>query len=357
MKILDKYILSNFLKTYVFVVFLIVLIICVIDYTEKVDNFIEKAISKKEIFLDYYFNLAPYWANYVSPLMIFIATVFLTSRMAARTEIIAILGSGVSFRRFLLPYVMGSVLVACVTFAMVGWFIPMANKTRIAFEQKYIKGTYYFDGRNVHLKVGPQSYAYIESYNNPTKTGYRFTLEKIEGTKLVEKLSADRITWDSTLHKWKMYDYFVRKLEPSQVLTKGVVKDTTLAMYPQDFESDYMLYETFTLTELQNFIKLQTARDADGMAIYFIERHIRFSNPIAVIILTLMGVILSARKSRGGVGFQVALGFALAFVYIMFFLMTKGLAESGKLPIMLAVWLPNLVFGAITTFLYYTVPR
>ncbi len=357
MKILDKYILKTFLTTYFFVVIIIVLIICVIDYTEKVDNFLAGNVSKKEIFFDYYFNLAPYWANTVSPLMIFIATVFFTSRMAARTEIVAILSTGVSFNRFMRPYLIGATLVAIMTFFLVAYIIPIANKTRIAFEQKYIKGTYYFDGRNVHIKVAPDVYAYMESYNNPTKTGYKFTMERIEGTELKQKLSADRITWDSTKTKWSITDYKIRTLGEKETFKFGSKIDTLINLSPKDFESNYMLYETFTLDELNRHIRLFKSRGSDGIEVYLIERTQRFVTPIAVIILTLMGLILSARKSRGGVGFQVALGFMLAFVYIMFFLMSRGLAEGGNLPILLAVSLPSLLFGSITAVLYFTVPR
>jgi lipopolysaccharide export system permease protein len=357
LKLLDKYILQTFLKTYAFVVLLIVLIICVIDYTEKVDNFIKNNVTKKEIFLTYYVNLAPYWANYVSPLMIFIATVFFTSRMAARTEIIAMLGSGMSFRRLMRPYLIGSLGVGLLTFLMVGWVIPKSNSIRIAFEQKYVKQTFFFDGNNVHLKVAPEVYAFIETYNNPTKTGYRFTLEQIKGNKLIQKLNADRITWDSTKQKWTMFEYRIRTLGPPETFKHGRQADTLLNLSPKDFESNYMLYETFTIDDLNRHINLLNSRGSDGVAIYKIEKYQRYANPVAVLVLTLMGLILSARKTRGGVGFQVAVGFALAFVYIMFFLMTKGLAEGGALPPLLAVWLPNLIFGSITAVMYFTVPR
>lgn len=358
MKILDSYISKRFLITYVYVVMIIVAIVVVVDYTEKADDFIEKKAPTSEIIFNYYLNFIPYWANYISPLMIFIATVFMTASMAAKTEIIAILSSGVSFMRFLRPYVMGAAVVAVITFFMVGWVIPKANKTRLAFENKYVKSQYYFSGRDIHLKIAPDTYAYLESYSNVSKTGFRFTLEKIKGTKLIEKLSAEQIVWDEKKKKWKIEDYKIRKLNANlHSLVRGTSIDSTLNMFPKDFESDYNLYETFTLDELDAYINQSISRGADGVETYLIEKYQRYSSPFAVFILTIIGVILSARKARGGVGIQIALGFVLAFVYIMFFILSKGIAEKGGIPPLLAVWLPNIVFAFIGLVLYKTVPR
>ncbi len=337
---------------------IIVAIVVVVDYTEKADDFIEKKAPTSEIIFDYYLNFIPYWANYISPLMIFIATVFMTANMAAKTEIIAILSSGVSFLRFMRPYVFGATVVAVITFFMVGWVIPKANKTRLAFENKYVKGTYYFSQRDLHLKIAPEVYAYMESYSNVSKTGFRFTLERIKEEKLVEKLSAEQIVWDPKKKKWKIEDYKIRKLDGDlHSLVRGTSIDSTLNMFPKDFESDYNLYETFTINELDAYINQIRSRGSDGVETYLIEKYQRYSSPFAVFILTIIGVILSARKSRGGVGLQIALGFILAFVYIMFFILSKGIAEKGGIPPLLAVWLPNIVFSLIGVVLYKTVPR
>ena len=212
MKILDYYILKKFLKTYVFAVFLIVLIVMVIDYTEKIDDFIRKQAPMHAIIFDYYLNFIPYWANYISPLMVFIATVFFTANLAAKTEIIAILSSGVSFTRLMRPYLIGSTIIAIGTFIMIGWVVPNANKIRVPFEHQYINGTYFFDKRDVHIKIAPYVYAYIESYDNNTNTGYRFSLERISNNEIKEKLMSDRITWDTIRKKWTIHDYRIRLL-------------------------------------------------------------------------------------------------------------------------------------------------
>jgi lipopolysaccharide export system permease protein len=358
MKLLDRYILKNFLVTYIFTVAITMLIICVIDFTEKIDNFRKFKVATQEILVDYYANLIPYYANYLSPLLVFIATVFFTARMAARTEIIAMFGSGISFVRMLVPYFIGSIMLAAFTFYMVGWVIPKANKTRLAFEYKYIDDQYYFNKRNFHVKVAPQLYAYIESYNNASNTGYKFTLEKIEGNNLREKLTSDRIEWQAKKKKWAVFDYKIRKINGLQEsFVQGTQLDTTLNLSPKDFENDKNRFEELTLTQLNDYIALLNLRGADGVEAYQIEKYTRFTHPFAFIILTIIGVIVSARKSRRGSGLQIAFGFALAFVYLLFFMLAKGIAESGRIPAVLAVWLPNLIFSAIGFVLYKTLPR
>lgn len=358
MKILDRYILKNFLVTYLFVAFVIVLIICMIDYTEKIDNFIEKKAPVSEVLFQYYLNLIPYWINYISPLMVFIATVFFTSRMAARTEIVAMLSSGISFGRLLVPYFMGAIIIGGVMFGLVGWVLPKANRIRNAFEQKYVKDEFYYDGRNVHIKVAPHVYAYLESYNVTSKTGNKFTLETVDGNQLKRKLTADRIVWQPDKNKWALKDYRVRTLDSlGESLTYGAELDTLINLRPKDFESDYNLFETFTLGELNDYIDLLKSRGADGLEVYLIEKYTRFTQPFAILILTAIGVIVSARKSRQGVGLQIALGFALAFIYILFFLLSKGVAESGNINTLLAVWLPNIIFSFVGLALFKTLPR
>lgn len=359
MKILDKYLIKRFLTTYIFAVFIIVLVIMVIDFVEKNDDFIRRQAPMKLILTAYYANLAPYWANYISPLMIFISTVFFTAKMASHTEIVAILSSGTSFRRLMFPYFIGASIVAIFSFVMVGWVLPKANKTRLAFENIYVRDKFYFSDRDFHTSVAPNTYAYMSSYNNDSKTGYDFTLEKIVGNKLLEKLSAKRIEWNDSTKKWKLYDYRIREvgIMKDDLMIATSSKDTLISLSPDDFESERARHETFTIPELQKRINLIKSRGAEGIESYQIEFYQRFATPFAVIILSLMGLIVSARKARGGVGFQIAIGFVLAFVYILFYIMSKGIAESGNMPPLLAVWLPNIVFAAIGTVMYFTVPR
>jgi lipopolysaccharide export system permease protein len=359
MKLLDKYILKKFLATFVFVVLILVAVICVIDFTEKNDDFIQTGVGIKSILLDYYINLIPFYANMLSPITVFIATVFVTAKLASHTEIIAMLSSGVSFKRFMVPYLIGAAIIGAFTFLMIGWVIPNANKTRVAFEIKYIKNPYTYDQRNIHFRLSPTTYAYLESYNNTANIGYRFTLETIDSLKLKRKLVAESIQWDSTKKVWHMDRYLVRTLngEKETVKVYQTALDTTLNLLPKDFGSTYRLAETFTLPELNGFIKERMMRGSDDVETYLIEKYERFSYPFAIIILTVIGVIVSSRKARGGVGFQIALGFILAFIFIIFVIMSRSLAQVGDVPPMLAAWIPSLVFSFIGVILYKTVPR
>ncbi len=358
LKILDKYLVKNLLITYVFVSLMITLIICMIDYTENLDDFIKRKAPAKAIIFDYYLNLIPYWINFLSPLMVFIATVFFTSRIAARTEIVAMLSTGISFGRIILPYLAGALILSLFSFYAVGWVLPKANTVKNQFAVTYLKDQFYYSGRNVHLTIAPNVYAYMESYNNVSNTGNKFTLETIEGNELVRKLSADKIVWNPETEKWTLKNYRVRALsDQGEVLSYGSEADTTLNLKPKDFENTYKLFENYTLPELNDYIDLLISRGSDGLEVYLIEKYTRFTQPFAIMILTAIGVIVSARKSRRGIGLQIALGFFLAFAYILFYLLSKGIAETGNINTLLAVWLPNIIFSLIGVILYKTLPR
>lgn len=358
MKLLDKYILKKFLTTYVFTVLILVAVILVIDFTEKNDDFIKTNPSVGEIIFDYYFNLIPFYANMLSPITVFIATVFVTAKLASHTEIVAILSSGVSFRRLLVPYLMGSALIAATIFVLIGWVIPNANKESVAFQIKYIKSPFTYDSRNIHIKIAPETYVYMESYNNAANIGYNFAIENIEGTRLKQKLTSNSITWNPEVEKWHVDNYTIRTFNgEEETIFKGTSLDTTLNMWPKDFESTYKLEQTMTLPQLNDYIKEKRARGADDIEVYLIEKYERFSYPFAIIILTVIGVIMSARKARGGVGFQIALGFFLAFIFIIFVIASRSLAQVGDIAPQIAAWIPTIIFSGIGLLLYRYVPR
>ncbi|WP_242922561.1 LptF/LptG family permease [Pontibacter liquoris] len=358
MKLLDKYILKKFLSTYVFVVLILVAVICVIDFTEKNDDFIEHSVSAYEILFDYYLNLIPYWANMLSPITVFIATVFVTAKLASHTEIVAILSSGVSFRRFLVPYLIGSSIIATVIFGLIGWVIPNANRKTVAFQIKYVKNPFTYDNRNIHIKVAPETYVYMESYNNTANIGYNFALEKIDSTKLESRLTSNNITWNPDIKKWHVDSYTLRTFNgPKETIYKGAALDTAINLLPKDFESTYRLEQTMTLPQLSRYIDEKKNRGADDLETYLIEKYERFSYPFAIIILTIIGVIVSARKARGGVGFQIALGFLLAFIFIIFVITSRSLAQVGDIDPKYAAWIPTTIFTGIGLLLYRYVPR
>ena len=229
MKLLDWYILKKFLTTFVFAVGILVAVICVIDFTEKNDDFIKNNVPLSEILFDYYLNVIPYYANMLSPITVFIATVFVTAKLASHTEIVAMLSSGISFLRFLRPYVIGAIIISGCIFSLIGWVIPNSNKTRVAFEVAYVKNPFSYDDRNVHMKIGPETYAYLESYNNTVNIGYKFSLEHIKGQQLLRKLTANRIEWQPDKKKWRLEDYQLRSFKgEDEFISKGAFIDTAL---------------------------------------------------------------------------------------------------------------------------------
>jgi len=359
------------------VVLILLAVITIIDLTEKMDKFAKAGLTASQI-AGYYLDFIPWIGSLLAPITIFIATVYVCSRMAGHTEIIAILSSGVSFRRMLVPFFIGATLVGIVNFVLNGWVIPNSNKSRLAFEVQHLKSKYYFDQRNVHIQVAPGTYLYMQSYNNSSQTGYHFTLERFEDNRLMEKLNAERIEWDSVKQTWTLRDWTLRKIdgifespakpeivsgfETTRLVNKdsivgGASMDTALVIRPKEFESDYRKYDGLTLNELNDFIKTLRARGATGIEVYEVEKYTRYTSPFTIFILVFMGVIVSSRKSRGGTGPQIALGFLLSFIFILFFTLFRTFAETGAMPPQISVWIPNIIFGAISIFMYKYVPR
>jgi lipopolysaccharide export system permease protein len=359
MKILDKYIIVKFLTAFFFTVVMLVSVICVIDYTEKNDDFIHHNLTFGHVFTHYYIYLFPYFANLLSPITIFLAVVFVTAKLASRTEIVAMLASGMSFERLLVPYLMGASIIGVLTFGLVSWVIPKGTKEIVLFESLHVQEPWRFEGRNVHMKIGPRSYVYLESYANSNNTGFHFALETIDGTILRRRMTADNLAWDSTKHVWKMSPQVVRTFrgEQDETLQSLPARDTTLNLFPQDFASTYRLAETLTSPQLDALIVNKILRGADDTAQYLSVHYERFAYPFDILILTFIGVVLSARKSRGGVGGQIALGFVLAFIFIIFVMLSRNLAQVGSMPPLLAAWFPGLVFTGIGLVLYRLVPK
>ncbi|MFT6939790.1 MAG: lipopolysaccharide export system permease protein [Cyclobacteriaceae bacterium] len=333
------------------------MIICVIDFTEKNDDFIKNSVPSLFI-LKYYLAFIPWISSLITPITVFIATVFVTSKLAANTELIAILASGVSFRRLLFPYLIGGIVVASLSFYLNAQVIPIANKYRIAFEIEYTQKPFYFSDRNIHIKVGPSEYIYMDRYNNQRDVGYRVTLEKINDQNMLEKLHANRIQWDTTSNKWQLMSWQKRVLTPEgEQFTSGLEMDTTLLLSPDDFENKDRLWETLTMKELNAHIDLQLSRGAEDVQVYRIEKYIRFMQPFSVLVLMFIGVIVSSKKSRQGTGYQIALGFLIAFVYIIAFVLAKSIAEANTFNPIISVWIPNILFSMVGVLMYHTVPR
>ena len=358
MKLLDKYIFKRFLTTFLFVVVLLVLIIVVIDFTEKNEKFVRHGVEGKMIF-DYYLSFIPWIANLIAPITIFIASVLVTSSMAAKTEIVAILAGGVSFRRMMVPYLLASLFIAGGSFYAGGWWIPNSNKYRLEFEREYLKKPFYYNEQDIHFKVGEDLYLYLQRYNNKSNTGYKVTLEHIQEQVLKEKLTAKKMIWVDSLEKWRFLDYSRRIVNSfGEEYVQGDELDSLLNLNPDDFSNKYMMQEEMNLGELNEHVALLEFRGADDIAIYQNEIYIRYMTPFTAIILTLMGVAVAAEKNtRGGTGFKIALGFVIAFVFIIMFVLVKAIAEAGTMNPILAIWIPNIVGTVVTFLLYKAVPK
>lgn len=358
MRILDRYILVKFLTTFLFVVGILVAIVLIITFSERNESFIKNDVSTSLI-IQYFLAYAPYIANLITPITVFIATVFVTSKLASHTEIIAILGGGVSYPRMLRPFFMGSIIIAMVSFVFTGWIIPEANKFRVSFEQKFFDQEFNFSDRDVHFKVSPTNYAYIASYDTRRNIAYRFTLEEIKDTQVNWKFSARQLKWDTVQLGWRTGDWTLRRFKEMGEEYEYSTQDTVLNlnMKPSDFGNLNSFEQTLTLSELDDYIADLKMKGADNIPVYMIERYVRFMSPFSAIILTLIGVILSSRKTRGGVGFQIAMGFMIAFIYIILFIAAKSNAETGSSNPLLAVWFPNIIFSIIGVLLYRFVPK
>lgn len=357
MKLLDRYIISKFLSAFFFVVLILVSVITVIDLTEKTEKFVKAKVTTGQV-IQYYMDFIPWIGNLITPITVFIATVYVTAKMAGHTEIVAMLSGGISFRRLLVPYFIGASIIAAISFVLTGWVIPNSNKTRLAFEIEYLKSTYYYNKNNTHLQIAPNTYLYLRSYNNQSNIGFNFTLERMEDNRLIEKFSANRIKWLPDQNKWELTNWTHRTIDSlQQRITEGKKMDTTLALHPDEFSNDYRNYDGMTINELSDHIQKLKFRGASNVEIYEVEKYIRFTSPFTVLILTFMGVIVSARKRRGGSGFQIALGFFLSFIYILFFIMSKTIAETGSMHPAFSVWLPNITFALISLGMYRALPR
>jgi lipopolysaccharide export system permease protein len=358
LKKIDIYIIKKFLGTFFFAISLLVIIVVVFDISEKIDDFIEKQAPLKEILFSYYFNFIPYFVNLFSYLFTFIAVIFFTSKMASGSEVIAILSSGISFWRMLWPYLISAVFLGLMSFYLANFLIPLTNRKMMAFEKLYIKNPYQYRERDIHLQIQPGTFIYMESYNNKSNIGYKFSLEEFKNNRLVYKLNADQIVWDSVTGEWKVKNYFIREMAgDKEILVKGLVMDTLINIYPRDFNVIVDDIKTLNYSELRTFIEKERIKGTTVIKDYLVEKHKRIAFPFATIILTLIGVSISSQRVRGGIGMHLGLGIAITFTFILFLQITTVFATHGNLSPWLAVWIPNFIFGVVGIFLVRAAPK
>lgn len=349
---LDRYIISKFLGTYFFAIVLLLAIIVVFDVNEKLDAF-SKAPLRATLF-DYYVNFIPYFFNQFSALFTFIAVIFFTSKLASHSEIIAMLASGMSFRRFMRPYLVAATLIAAFTFVLSAYVIPPANVKRIEYTNTYVKNKRVDYGANIMMMVSPGEIAYISRYDNITKTGVKFSLEKFdENKRLVSRLTAQTIKWD-TLYNWRVNDYVLRRIHNGyDEILKGRSLDTVIPFEPRDFLISPGDQEQMTNAQLEQYIERQKSRGVGNIQAFEIEKHRRYAMTAAAFILTVIGMSLSSRKVKGGIGLNLGVGLVLSFAYILFMTVTQTFALSGSASPMVAMWIPNAIFAVIAVILYF----
>lgn len=358
---LDWYIIRMFIGTYIFSIVLIISIALVFDFNENLSKFTKYHAPWRAIVFDYYANFIPYYSNLFSPLFVFIAVIFFTSKLAGNSEIIAMLSSGVSFRRLMRPYMISCVLIASVTFYLNSFVIPHGTVIRQNFESLYRNSKKNTSAENVQLQVGKGTVAYIQHYDDRYKRGYGFSLDKFEGKKLVSHMTAMEIQYDTIAdakYHWKATNWKTRTLVGlRERIVTGDVKDTVILMEPTDLVYSKGQQETFTSPELLDYISKQTSRGSGNVVQYEVEFHKRIAMSFSSFILTIIGLSLSARKRKGGMGLYLGIGLGLSFGYIMLQTVSSTFAINAGTPPVLAAWIPNLIFAFIAYFCYRHAPR
>ena len=361
LKILDWYIIKKFIGTYFYSIALIISISIVFDINENLAKFTQYHAPLRAIVVDYYMNFVPYFANLFSPLFVFIAVIFFTSKLAGNSEIISMLAAGVSFKRLMRPYMISAALISIMTFFLGAYVIPKGTIIRQNFETIYKNKKKNTSAENVQLQVGKGVIAYIQHYDNNMKKGYGFCLDKFEDKKLISHMTASEIQYDTisdSKYHWKARNWRIRQLKGMrETITSGSVKDTTIMMEPTDLVFSKGQQETFTSPKLRDYISKQIDRGSGNVVQYEVEFHKRIATSFASFILTTIGLSLSSRKRKGGMGLYLGIGLALSFTYIMLQTVSSTFAINANTPPMLAAWIPNIIFTVVAYFCYRKAPN
>ncbi len=350
---LDWYIIRKFLGTFFFSLVLILSIAIVFDITEKMDDFFESQIPLREIIFDYYLNFIPYYMNMFSSLFIFISVIFFTSKLAGNSEIIAMHAAGMSYQRLMRPYFISATLLFLLSFWLGGYIIPHASGKMLAFTDKYVEHFSPINARNVQAEVTPGTILYIETLQQQSGTGYRASLEHFEGKSLVSRTTCDRIIYDSC-YRWHMETCVMRSFEGlRETLVEYPRIDTTLMIEPGDLFITSELAQQMTNPELREYMDKQQARGTGNIQAFETEYHKRWASPLGAFIMTLLGVTMSSRKVRGGMGKNLGIGLVLTALYILFSTVSTTFSVSGVMSPFMSAWIPNFVFLAISIPLYW----
>lgn len=358
--ILDWYIIKKFIGTYIYAILLIISIAIVFDFNENLSKFTQYHAPWRAIIFDYYANFIPYYSNLFSPLFVFIAVIFFTSKLAGNSEIIAMLAAGVSIKRLMRPYMLSCVVIAGLTFYLNSFVIPHGTVIRQNFETLYRNSKKNTSAEDIQLFVAKNTTAYIQNYDDQYKRGYGFSLVKIKNKKIVSHLTAMEIQYDTiadSKYHWKLSNWKIRTLKGlKEHIQSGATKDTVLLMEPTDLVYSKGQQETFTSPELLDYISKQTSRGSGNVVQYEVEFHKRIAMSFSSFILTIIGLALSSRKRKGGMGLSLGIGLALSFSYIMLQTVSATFAIQDNTPPMLAAWIPNIIFAIIAYFCYRHAP-
>ncbi|MCR4993932.1 MAG: LptF/LptG family permease [Bacteroidales bacterium] len=356
----DRYIIFKFLGTYFFSIVLIISVAVVFDFSEHSDKFTMNHAPMIGL-IKYYFNFVPFYTNLFSALFVFIAVIFFTSKLAENSEIIAMMSTGISFGRLLRPYMVASAFIAIISFYLGAEVIPRGSVKRVQFEMRYKNKKKPLVADHVQLQVDTGVIAYIDHFEGTTKTGYRFSLDKFQNKSLVSHLTAQRIQYDSLADErfhWKLYDVKIRTLLGlrEHITTKHFL-DSVIIMEPQDFFVLKNQQQTLTNDQLLDYIERQKLRGAGNVKVFEMEYNKRYADPFAAFILSAIGLALSFRKRKGGMGASLGIGLALAALYIMLQTISSTFAINSGWPSVIAAWMPNFLFTLVAVWLYQKARR
>lgn len=356
--IIDRYIIRKYIGTFLYTMAIFTVVAVIFDVSERIDDFMKYKAPLSKIVFEYYAGFIPFYLNFLSPLINFIAVIFFTAKMANQTEIVPILSGGMSFNRFLRPYFISATIIFLITLAFNIYIIPRTNKLKVDFENIYVKPLDNNTKLSSHMQIDPNTFVYVESFDNNRKEGYNFILEIFDKKELKEVLIADRITWDSVETKWQIHNYSIRTIEGlTENMTKGDLRDTTLDMSPSDFEIYDNLFSAMSNSELNSRIEKEKTRGTGLMVNLKLEKYKRYVYPFSAFVLTLMGVALSSRKVRGGIGLSLGMGIGLSFTYILFIQFATMFSLKGGLSPLLATLIPNIIFSIIAVYLIIKAPK
>ena len=359
-KKLDWYILKKFFTTFVFAIILLTFITVVIDISEKADDFVRSDITTKQIITEYYFGFIPHIVSMLFPLFVFIAVVFFTSKMAGRSEIVAILASGISFRRFLRPYGIGAVVLAITLWLSYRYVTPAANKLRTTFQAKYLDNhdRNQGSGNTLYFRNDSTHYGQVSYFDTVTKRGSGFVLQEIVGTELRENLRAESLVWDTAKKKWKLEGVVIYKIDSGkESIKQEQQRFISLNFKPSELKRSEYTKDILKTPELTDLIEKETLRGAEELNDLKVEKYHRDATPFSLLILTLIGVSLASRKVRGGSGLHLAVGIIIAALFILTDRFSTIFSTKGNFPPALAAWTPNLIFFFVAVFVFVRAPK